>query len=263
MYFALKALARSLVLPPAGPLLLAICGLWLLRGHRRGVGWTLVVAGVASLWLLSTPIVADQVTRLAERYPALDPQQPIDAQAIVILGGGEERVQAPEYRGAVAGVVLLERLAYGAFLAKQTSLPVLVSGSPREGVAMSTTLARDFGVRARWVDGQSHDTYENAHFSARLLRPEGIKRIVLVTSSTHLWRAAHEFMGVGFEVVPAPEGILTDREPGIFSFVPGPGALLRSNAAIYELLGEPMRRLQAALGIRERLDRKASLNTTS
>ena len=260
MYFALKAVVRSLILPPAGPLLLAICGLWLLRGQRRALGRTLVVTGVVSLWLLSTPIVADQVTRLAERYPALDPHQPVDAQAIVILGGGEERVQAPEYGGAVAGVVLLERLAYGAFLAKRTSLPVLVSGSPREGVAMSATLARDFGVQARWVDGQSHDTYENAHFSARLLRPDNVKRIVLVTSSTHLWRAAHEFMGVGFEVVPAPTGIVTDREPGIFSFVPGPSALMRSNAAIYELLGEPMRRVQAAVGIRERLDHEATFS---
>jgi hypothetical protein len=32
--------------------------------------------------------------------------------------------------------------------------------------------------------------------------------------------------------------------------------LARSNAALYELIGEPMRRLQAALGIRERFDRK-------
>ena len=81
---------------------------------------------------------------------------------------------------------------------------------------------------------------------------------MLVTSSTHLWRAAQEFQAVGLKVIPAPSGMVGQRESGVFRCVPGPGALLRSNAAIYEMLGEPMRRLQAALGVRERFDRKAA-----
>ena len=258
MYFVLKALARTLILPPSGPLLLAILGI-LLVWRRRRMGWPLVVVGVASMWLLCTPIVADQLSRFAERYPPLDPAQQTHAQAIVVLGGGDKRMDAPEYRGPVADAVLISRLAYGAFLARRMSLPVLVSGSPEEGIVMKATLSREFGVEARWVEAQSHDTYENAHFSAQMLRPEGVKRIILVTSSTHLWRAAHEFMGVGFDVVPAPEGLVTDSEVREFSFVPSPSGLTRSTAALYELIGEPMRRLQAATGVRERFDKKATV----
>ena len=76
-----------------------------------------------------------------------------------------------------------------------------------------------------------------------------------MTSSTHEWRAVHEFMGVGLEVVPAPAGVLAVREQGLFRYVPSASGLMRSNAAVYELIGEPMRRLQAALGVREKFDR--------
>jgi uncharacterized SAM-binding protein YcdF (DUF218 family) len=134
----------------------------------------------------------------------------------------------------------------------------LVSGAPSEAIAMRTSLARDFGVATRWVDNQSRDTYENARFSARMLNPEGITRIILVTSSTHLFRAAHEYQSAGFDVVPAPVGVWAPREIGVFRLVPGPAALMRSNLAVYELIGEPVRRLQAALGLRERFDKKAA-----
>src|SRR5579864_1201894 len=123
MYFTLKALARTLILPPAGPLIVALAGLWLMRRERR-LGLILITSAIVFLWICGTPLFADWITRRAERYPALDPSQPVQAQAIVIIGGGEERNPAPEYGGSVADDVLLERLAYGAFLAKRTSLPV-------------------------------------------------------------------------------------------------------------------------------------------
>jgi uncharacterized SAM-binding protein YcdF (DUF218 family) len=256
VYFTLKALARSVVLPPAGPLILALLGALLIH-YRRRFGWTLLVSGLGSLWLCATPLFADSISRLAERYPALDLGKPTNAQAIVILGGGGHRNWAPEFAGPVADNLLLERLSYGAYLSRRTSLPILISGAPDESVAMRTTLARDLGVPARWVEDQSLDTYQNARLSVRLLRANGVKRIILVTSSTHIWRAAHEFQQVGLDVVPAPSGVLAPRELGVFRFVPSPSALLRSHLAIYELIGEPARELQSALGVREKLDKRA------
>ena len=34
-----------------------------------------------------------------------------------------------------------------------------------------------------------------------------------------------------------PAGVLDSRETGVFRFIPDPDALLRSHAAVYELLG--------------------------
>jgi len=257
VYFVLKALVRGFILPPGAPLLLAVLGAWQISRRRR-FGWPLLVVGLGSVWLLCTPIVADQLSRVAERYPALDLRKPTGAQAVVILGGGGERMDAPEYSGPAPESLLLERLAYGAYVARRTSLPVLVSGTGTEAITMQTSLSRDFGITTRWVENQSRDTFENAQFSAKLLAAAGIRRVIVVTSSTHEWRAVHEFMGAGFEVVPAPAGMLASREGGVFRFVPSAAGLLRSNVAVYELIGEPMRRLQAALGVREKLDQKAA-----
>jgi uncharacterized SAM-binding protein YcdF (DUF218 family) len=250
--FTLKGFLRELILPPVASLLLTLIGTLLILRRRR-FGWAVFSVGLGSLWFLCMPIVADGLSSLAERYPPLNPHRPVDAQAVVVLGGGGQRNFAPEYNGPMTDPQLLERVTLAAFLARQYSLPLAVSGAPAEAVAMSATLSRNFGVPPRWIEGNSRDTFDNARLSAKVLFPVGVKRIVLVTSSTHEWRAAHEFMAAGFEVIPAPAGVLASRERGVFRYVPSPAGLARSNAAIYELIGEPMRRLQATLGIREKL----------
>jgi len=254
MFITLKSLLHTLLLPPGGPLLVAAAGAWLLRSRSAGAaraGWLLLGAGLASLWLLATPLVADALARAAEREPALDLTRPLQAQAIVILGGGDERSAAPEYGGEPApGSALLERVVYGAFLAHRTGLPVLVSGTADEALAMRSSLARDFRIEARWVEDQSRDTFQNAQFSARLLQAAGVSRILLVTDSAHEWRASHEFASAGLTVVPAPAGVWAPRETGLRRYLPAPTALTRSTTALYELLGDLVRRGLAGLNLR-------------
>ena len=244
-----KTVLRNLILPPAGPLLLAIIGMLLLQRRPR-LARGLLALGLGSLWLLSLPFVADALTRLTVHYPPLDLAQSTQAQAIVILGGGGQRAYAPEYGGPAAEPLLLERLTYGAYIARQTGLPVLVTGHGIEASAMSATLARNFGIQVRWFDDRSYDTFDNAHNSAQLLRSDGVRRVVLVTSATHLWRAAHEFTAAGLEVVPAPAGVLAERDVGVQRYLPEVSALVRSYMASYELLGEPMREFLAVTHLR-------------
>ena len=236
----LKTFVRELFLPPSGPLLVALVGLSLLKARPRLARVCLIV-GVGALWLFSTPIVSDVLTRWVERYPPVDLERAKSAQAIVVLGGGGQRKFAPEYAGPAAEPFLLERLSYGAYLASKTGLPVLVTGFWTEASAMHDTLQRNFGIEARWVDSQAYDTYQNAKNSARLLQADGIHRIVLVTRATHMGRSVHEFTAAGLDVVPAPVGISAEREYGPYRYVPSAEALQRSNAAIYEMLGEPVR----------------------
>ena len=131
----LKALVKALVLPPLGPLLLAAAGLWMtVRRPRLGrlVAWT----GIVLLFALSTPMVAYGLLTLVDRSPPLDLQRARDAQAIVILGGGVRR-HAAEYGADTLGELTLERVRYGARVARLTGLPVLVTG----GVVFDAELA--------------------------------------------------------------------------------------------------------------------------
>jgi uncharacterized SAM-binding protein YcdF (DUF218 family) len=245
----LKTVLRMLILPPSGSLLIALVGLLLLK-RRPLAARIFLVFGIGSLWALSTPSVADLLSGAVESYPALDLRRPTGAQAIVILGGGGQRAFAPEYGGPAAEPLLLERLSYGAYVAQKTGLPVLVTGFHVEAHVMDATLARNFAVKARWVDDQSYDTFENAAHSVRILAADGIHRIILVTHASHLPRSVREFTAAGADVVPAPVGVLTVRDTGIYRYLPNPMALVRSFGAVYELLGEPVREVLAATHLR-------------
>ena len=248
MLILLKACARSLILPPSGLLILIIIGLVLGRRRRR-LGSALVVTGVAALWLLSTPVVADRLAVLAERCPPLDLSRPVKAQAVVILGGGGTRF-APEYGGPAAEFATLDRVNYGAYVARRTNLPILITGAEEEALAMRAVLVRDLGVPPRWVENRSGDTFQNAQFSAPILRANGIHRIILVTSATHEWRSVQEFTAAGFDVVPAPVGSHAGRQTRPLDFIPGPGGLWTSHAALYELIGNEVRWVLATLHLR-------------
>jgi uncharacterized SAM-binding protein YcdF (DUF218 family) len=256
MFITLKTLSHTLLLPPGGPLLLATVGACLIAWRSAGVrarrtGWLLLTVGLGTLWLLSNPLVAGVLSRAAQRCPPLDLTRPVQAQAIVILGGEGDRLGAPEYGGEPAiELRLLERINYGALIARRTGLPIAVSGAPEEAFAMRASLARDFGTPARWMEDRSRDTFQNAQFCAQLLRPLGITRIVLVTSADHEWRAMHEFASAGFGVVPAPVGLDVPHRIELGSFVPNISALSVSTSALYELLGDLARRTFVTLHLR-------------
>jgi uncharacterized SAM-binding protein YcdF (DUF218 family) len=67
-----------------------------------------------------------------------------------------------------------------------------------------------FGVPRTAIleEPRSRNTYENAVETRRLLAPEGIDRVLLVTSAIHMPRAVALFRCAGFEVVPAPADFL-------------------------------------------------------
>ena len=63
------------------------------------------------------------------------------------------------------------------------------------------------------LEDQSRNTSENASFSAPLLRERNAQEILLVTSASHMPRAAALFKAQGFQVIPAPtDFIVADRD---------------------------------------------------
>jgi len=234
--YELKLLIRTLFLPPAGPLIVAVIGLFLAwRGHYRKAGQMICATGLAALWLLATPAVSGQLMKWGRIHPVLDLRQPVDASAIVILAGGSRRY-APEYNDEAPNEITLQRLAYGVRVARVTGLPVLVTGGRGEARVMRDFLVRDFELVPRWTEEEAANTRENARFSAEILAMEGITRIVLVTSSLHMPRAVSEFQSVGLEVVPAPVAHYSPPDGIAAKWVPGIAGLRDSRNALYELL---------------------------
>jgi len=242
-----RALAKTLVLPPAGPLIVALAGFAIMTTRARA-GRALALAGVLLLTVLSMPAVGALLLRAVDTSPAFEPSRTAGARASVILGGGVRR-DAPEYGGDTLARLTLERVRYGARVARQTSLPVLVSGGSgltggaTEASLMRAALEQEFGVPVRWVEDRSRSTHQNAQMSSAMLKAEGIDRIVLVAHSFDMPRATAEFAAAGVTAIRAPTGIVLDTTETLLDFVPSLAGLTNSYYALYELMGEAVRRL--------------------
>lgn len=123
------------------------------------------------------------------------------ADAIVVLGCQLVSGGRPSER-------LRRRVALGIGLYREGTAPLLImSGGGAAGAiteaAVMRDLAREAGVpeTALLIEPESRNTFENAAYTARLLRDIGKTRIVLVSDRAHLPRAARLFRRAGLEVI--------------------------------------------------------------
>lgn len=232
-------------LPPLNGLLPALAGFLLLRRRPRLARW-LIGGGLALLILFSLPVVGRLLLKPLEKScPPLkmDAIAKIKADAVVVLGGGRYRA-APEFDGSddVASWTL-ERLRYAALLSRTLQKPLLATGGRPEGgelseaEAMQAALRRDFGVEVRWIEKESNKTLENARYTARLLKGQGVRRIVLVTHAWHMPRAVGAFEAAGFDVLPAPVSFASSRPLTPLDFVPRADGMKISALALHEWIG--------------------------
>jgi uncharacterized SAM-binding protein YcdF (DUF218 family) len=191
------------------------------------------------------PVVGDALMAPLESYLPITQAQLQRVQAIVVLGGGSY-YSAPEYGSDTVDYTTLERLRYGARLARESRLPLLVTGGAPfggrpEGKSMREVLESDFGVKVRWVEAASRDTAENASLSAPMLKAAGVTRIALLSHGWHLPRAIPLFEKQGLAVTPAPTGFSTGSPSLVKALLPG--GLVRSRQALNEYLGQLYNRL--------------------
>lgn len=240
-------LLSALVLPPTSLIALTLIGVALLK-RSRGPAIGLIVASQLTLFALSTPALANVLARALEPAPlAADALH--DAQAIVVLGGGRNR-GAPEWGGEAVNSPTLQRLRYAARLARDSGLPVYVTGGKpdggelAEGALMNGVLTGEFGMPVRWIDVKADTTRENALYAARDLKPAGVRRVALVTTAMHMPRARRAFERAGFIVVPAATDYMGQRPFAAYQLVPGPIALRQSHLALREWVSDLYYRLR-------------------
>lgn len=244
MWLEWRFLLKSLLLPPTFQLGLILLGLLLSWRYRR-LSRTLLLMGLAGLWLFSTPSVSSKLRLAVEQVPALTVEQlqKVEADAIVILTGGQSPY-AVEFGQSSSLKEALIRERYGAFLHRQTGLPLLVTGGtllahwPRSlAHTMAFDLTSIFGVPVQWLEDRSRTTEENALFSFSLLAPLEKRRILLVTSALHMPRAKWLFERAGFSVVAAPTDFVVPPSGLLRAFLPQAYALEDSAQALHEVLG--------------------------
>jgi len=195
------------------------------------------------------------------------PQAIPPADVIVVLGGGTESYGLPRTSVELNGAG--DRVLYAARLYRDGIAPrLLLSGgnitwlgsrpsTPAEEMK-EVLLFLDVPESALWLQPDSQNTYEDALFSAKLLKEEGVDRVVLVTSAAHMPRSKALFEKQGIEVIPAPadysvpEYVWQDLWRGdilsqVINLVPNVGSLSQTTSSLKEYFGLWMYRLRGWL----------------
>jgi uncharacterized SAM-binding protein YcdF (DUF218 family) len=209
MFLFLSKLLPILVYPLGLACLLVLTAAFL---HRRiKLQRFLLIIAVLVLWLGGNRWVAYTLARsLEQRYSTPDPIPTMDV--VVVLGGGTISLEPPRTMVEVNSAG--DRLIYAAQLLRENKAEyILVSGGLLDWEDLPTSPAEDMasllvwmGVpsEAIWLQSESANTYEDALFSARILREKGINQILLVTSAWHMPRAVGLFEAQGLQVIPLP-----------------------------------------------------------
>jgi len=218
----------------------------LIGNYQTRLARILIFSGLILLFLATLPVTNVLVHQLLEMDPPLSQidLEKTDAQAIVILGGG--RYSGIEYHKETVSERALLRLRYGAWLQKQTGLPILVSGGSVKGLTtvtsearlMAQTLKSSFGILPRWIEELSRNTWENAKFSRAILQNDSIDRILLVTHAGHMWRSKTVFSQHGFTVTPAPLSFKSKNRFEFLDFLPRAKSLATLKDATHEIIGQ-------------------------
>lgn len=173
------------------------------REHRlavwRGICRVVGLAGVAAFLACAFTPLPNFLSERIGTPPGLQP-----SEAIVVLGGGitpDGTLSNPSLRRALHGITLY----------RQGLAPLLVFLGPAraQGPAEAEVrgdLARTLGISPEVIltETEAWTTREEAIRVGALLRPRGVRSILLVTDSQHLRRAQPLFTRAGFAVHPAP-----------------------------------------------------------
>jgi uncharacterized SAM-binding protein YcdF (DUF218 family) len=213
MFIFLSKLLPAFVYPLGLVFILLGLALVLARPSKKWIKWQRIVliTALVCLWLGGNRWTAMTLARSLEwRY--LPPQPVPSADAVVVLGGGTTSPEFPRPFVEVDGAG--DRVIYAAQLYKQGKADhILVSGGRLDWAGGESSPAHDMQVlleamgvpeQAIWLQPQSRNTYEDALYSAQILKEKGAAHILLVTSASHMPRSMRLFAAQGLVTTPVP-----------------------------------------------------------
>ncbi len=209
MFVYLSKLLPLFIYPLGIVTLLLILGL----SSERRKKWhkTFLILALVTLLLGSNRWVSYGLARSLE-WQNLPSETTPQAEVIVVLGGGTESGDYPRPMTEVNGAG--DRVLYAAKLYHDGAAPIILVSGGNLGFSSArgdtpaeemTDLLNMLGVPTEsiWQQDQSQNTYEDALYSAELLREKEITEVILVTSAMHMPRAKALFENQGIAVIPA------------------------------------------------------------
>jgi uncharacterized SAM-binding protein YcdF (DUF218 family) len=220
MLFAFSKLAWALVSPGSLLAFLLVAGVTLGAAPQSGLrrlGRLLCVVVAVCFFAVAVLPVGEWALAPLENRTVFDPPEQVDG---IVIIGGDEQTSVTEARGIPTAQDSMRR--YVTFLDMARRYPdsklVFAGGSaalmPKAHILdaeVARQIMADMGVPTdRMIfEKASRNTYENAVFSADIVRPEPAQKWLLVTSAWHMPRALGCFRKAGWNISPVPTGFMT------------------------------------------------------
>jgi uncharacterized SAM-binding protein YcdF (DUF218 family) len=187
---------------------------YLARQHFRRAA-ALAFAASALLWVASMPLVATALVGALERhYPAMSVAETPSADAILVLGGALAAPRPP-LRPTMGMGPSATRIWHAAALYRAGKAPVIVVAAGGEPEFQGQLIEAEVIARmlvtlgvpesALRLETRSRNTRENAANVRPLLAAVGARRVLLVTSGRHMYRAVKTFSKIWADAPAAPQ----------------------------------------------------------
>lgn len=240
-------------------LLITLVLLWI----RPRLATVPVFLALLALLLFGNGWVSNWLVRSLEWQNLPQAELPV-AQAIVVLGGCVKPPVWPRPSPDISEEG--NRLLYGAQLYREGKAPVVIASGgrikwqgtgPPESKDMATIM-ETLGVPPSAIlqDPTSLNTYENAVNVRQILKSQGIRQILLVTSAMHMPRSLLIFKRQGIAAIPAPTDFRVTQEDTqqpsttqdfVLNLLPDAERLQNATRALKEYIGIIVYRLKGWL----------------
>jgi uncharacterized SAM-binding protein YcdF (DUF218 family) len=212
-----------LIAAPTNALLLisAIAALWAALGSSQCAAR--LAAGAACSLVIGafTPIGLMLIMPLEHRFavPPTDSEDPPNG-IIVLAGGGG---------GVIAAASALSQ--------EYPEARLILSGFSGSDENLLKRALHGVDPARVYIEPRPRTTFEDALYTAALLKPKSSERWLLVTSAVHMPRAVGCFRTAGFHVQPAPVEFRTAPRHLFTTYSPGSEALRHFDTAMKEWTG--------------------------
>lgn len=219
--------------------LVAGIGFTLLLLRRYRTGGLLVLVAATWLYLCSTPAFVGLMREsLESQYPYSPASTYPIVDAIVVFGGDGIPSPKSDWQ-AEPDKISRNRLGFAYQLYQAGRAPIVVLSANKGGASKRAQVleAKGIATSSLRVESEADTTYENALYSARILKLEKRLCVLLVTSPYHMPRAIAVLRKQGIDAIPAPT--MPEQKPVLerAAWLPDRMVLLRSRIYLHEYFG--------------------------
>jgi len=203
------------VISPDSLLVILILLAWvlLIRGSYRRAKWLLGFLTISVIVIMLFPVGELLLFPLQNRFPT-NPEMTEQVDGIMVLGGSENIIFSVEWNQVETGEGAERYLAFLALARRYPNARLVFTGGGSGSILQqdykeAEVAKRLFGEQKLdlsrvTLESNSRNTYENAVFSIRQIKPVPGETWILITSAFHMPRSIGVFCKAGWPMIPYP-----------------------------------------------------------